>query len=116
MARPQRERKICSPPENTRFSPVDAPARGEVILTLDEYEAVRLVDYLDCTHEQCAQIMRISRTTATEIYASARKKLARALVTCCALVVSGGNVVLCDGAESCGQPGCPRITDKHEGA
>ena len=116
MPRPQRSRKICSPPEHTRFSPTDTPADGEVTLTLDEYEVIRLVDHLDCTHEQCAELMHISRTTATEIYASARKKLAQALVTGCALIVAGGNVVLCDRTEACGQPGCPKISNEHKGA
>lgn len=51
-----------------------------ITLTVDEYEAVRLIDLMKCTHEQCAAQMDISRTTATEIYESARTKIAASLI------------------------------------
>ena len=109
MARPQRSRRICALPEYTRFSPVGGERQAAVVLSLDEYEAFRLMDYTGCTHEQCAAIMQISRTTATEIYASARRKIADALVNGKAVVFDGGSVRLCDHAASgqcleCGLP------------
>ena len=68
MARPQRCRRIWSLPEHTCFEPSGLKPLGEeVVLSLDEYEAIRLMDYEGCTHEQCASVMQISRTTATEI-------------------------------------------------
>ena len=42
----------------------------------DEYEVIRLVDLEKKTHEQCSAQMDVSRTTVTEIYESARYKLA----------------------------------------
>jgi predicted DNA-binding protein (UPF0251 family)/predicted Fe-Mo cluster-binding NifX family protein len=65
-----------------------------VVLTLDEYEAVRLLDYCGLTQEECAIRMEVSRTTVTAIYDSARKKLAEVLVCGRGLRVYGGNVRL----------------------
>ncbi|MBR4231748.1 MAG: DUF134 domain-containing protein [Oscillospiraceae bacterium] len=109
MARPQRCRRICSLPEYTHFEPVGRPpCDGEYIsLSLDEFEAVRLMDYEGCTHEQCASVMQISRTTATEIYESARRKLAEVIVSGRPLIIGGGSVRLCDHADPCGQNLCP---------
>ena len=107
MARPQRCRRICTLPEHTLFLPANAPDAGRIVLSLDEYEAIRLIDYEGCTHEQCARVLQISRTTATEIYASARKKLAEVLVEGRRLEIEGGNVRLCDHVQPCGQRSCP---------
>jgi len=49
-------------------------------MTVDEYEAIRLIDLEKRTHEQCAEQMGISRTTVTEIYETARYKLADCVV------------------------------------
>ncbi len=108
MARPQRSRRICSLPACSRFVPADAEHAPAVVLTLDEYETIRLMDREGKTHEQCAAFMQISRTTVTEIYAAARKKLADALVEGCEIVIDGGSVRVCDGTEPCGSGVCPR--------
>ncbi len=62
------------------FCPNGVPAREKVIMTMDEYETIRLVDLEKCTHEQCAKQMGIARTTVTEIYESARYKMADSIV------------------------------------
>ena len=54
MARPCRWRRICTVPEFDRFVPEGIPSPGSITLTVDEYEAVRLIDLMKCTHEQCA--------------------------------------------------------------
>lgn len=76
-----------------------------MVLTVDEFEVLRIVDFQRRTHEQCAAQMDISRTTVTEIYESARFKLADVLVNGKRLEISGGNYRLCDGSESrcCGR-------------
>ena len=95
MPRPQRCRKIRSYPEQWSFLPEDGETgQTPVILTLDEYEAVRLLDFCGLTQEECAARMEVSRTTVTAIYDSARKKLAEVLVCGRGLRVSGGNVRL----------------------
>ena len=45
MPRPRKCRKVCCMPENTEFAPVNCmKAEKTVILNVDEYEAVRLID------------------------------------------------------------------------
>ena len=72
------------------FSPDDAPASGSVRMTVDEYEALRLLDQEGLTQEACAGRMRVARTTVTAIYDSARKKVADALVCGKRLLIAGG--------------------------
>ena len=107
MPRPQRCRRVCKEPVFSRFTP-DTPTRLEpVILTVDEFEVIRLVDLHGKTHEQCARQMNISRSTVTEIYESARKKLAESLVYGKDLEIRGGRYHLCGGAaQSCCGPVC----------
>ncbi len=98
MARPQKCRRICSEPEFDSFSPSGKGSGDVQVLTVDEYEAVRLIDYEGKTHEQCAGLMDISRTTVTEMYESARYKIADCIVNGKSLSISGGNYRLCRGA------------------
>lgn len=59
--------------------------------------AYRAAHYEQKTHEECASLMDVSRTTVTEIYQSARAKIADALVNGKKLVISGGEYRLCGG-------------------
>lgn len=59
MARPTRCRRVCAEPECRGFIPQAASGTGTVILTVDEFEVLRLVDYEKRTHEQCAAQMEI---------------------------------------------------------
>ncbi len=99
MARPTKCRKICEEPAYDSFRPEGMPIGEQINLTVDEYEAIRLIDLNKCTHEQCAQQMGISRTTVTEIYESARYKLADSIVYGKVLNISGGNYRFCDGTD-----------------
>ena len=75
-----------------QFSPRPARRKKDpVLLTVDEYESLRLIDYEKRTHEQCARQMGISRTTVTEIYERARTKVADCLVNGKPLKITGGN-------------------------
>ena len=91
MARPRRCRKICTEPAYDSFKPEGISVGEEITMTVDEYEVIRLVDLEKCTHEQCAERMGISRTTVTEIYESARYKLADSVVNGKKLHISGGD-------------------------
>ncbi len=108
MSRPQRSRRVCRAPRVDAFVPVGSCREDPIFLTLDEYEVVRLVDLERRTHEQCAEQMDISRSTAQEIYENARGKIAACLVYGKKLIVSGGNYRICGGKE-CGACGrcCP---------
>lgn len=99
MPRPPRCRRICSAPRVERFCPCDVEESAPILLTLDEYEVIRLVDLKQQTHEQCAAQMDISRSTVQEIYENARRKLAACLVYGKPLHITGGNVRICRGQE-----------------
>lgn len=98
MARPSRCRRICLEPEYDRFAPCGNPEYELVCLAVDEYEAIRLIDFEKQTHGQCAEQMGISRTTVTEMYEKARFKIADCIVNGKALHITGGNYRLCDGS------------------
>ncbi len=103
MARPSRCRRVCAEPSCRGFAPSGETGGGTVVLTVDEYEVIRLVDYEKRTHEQCAAQMGISRTTVTEICESARFKISDSLVNGRALHISGGHYRVCRGEWDCGR-------------
>ncbi len=82
------------------FAPDGIPSDEKTVLTLDEYEAIRLIDLEKNTHEQCAAQMDISRSTVTEIYETARYKIADSIVHGKTLLIYGGHYRLCDGTVS----------------
>ncbi len=98
MARPIRCRRVCFEPEYDSFAPCGSKGEEQVLLTVDEFEAVRLIDYEKKTHGQCAVQMGVSRTTVTEMYERARTKIAQLIVGGKTLCISGGNYELCDGS------------------
>ncbi len=94
MARPTSSRKICHPPLYSYFGPVAGPVsrQEEIILTIDELEAVRLADHEGLYQDEAAEKMGISRQTFGRIIEAARKKIASAMVTGKAIRVKGGEV------------------------
>lgn len=109
MPRPQRCRRVCGEPQYSCFEPEGTQNPDCVILSVDEYEAIRLVDYEKQSHEQCANIMDISRTTVTEIYERARFKISDCIVNGKQLIISGGNYRICSGKHnSCRNRPCWR--------
>ena len=75
MARGKKNRCVCNFPENQAFAPVGGRKKEAVVLSIDEYETIRLIDREGLSQEQCAEQMEVSRTTVQAIYAAARKKL-----------------------------------------
>jgi predicted DNA-binding protein (UPF0251 family) len=92
MPRPKQCRRVCRAPDCTYFKPAGVPrgALQEVILAVDELEALRLADAEGLYHEQAAERMRVSRRTFGRIIDSARRKVARALIHGIALRIEGG--------------------------
>ena len=101
MPRPVRVRRVCEKPKYTRFVPAGAEESEVQILSIEEYEVIRHVDYQKMTHEDCAVQMAVSRTTVTEIYESARQKIADAIINGKTLCIEGGNYRVCEGGECC---------------
>ena len=92
MARPRNCRRVGLLPESHYFKPRGIPLSllEEVILTVDELEAVRLADLDGLYQEQAAEKMNVSRQTFGRIIESAHKKVAEALVKGKALKIEGG--------------------------
>lgn len=110
MPRPTKCRKVCSLPGTTEFRPLGPTTRIEAVtLTVDEYEAIRLIDKEDFSQEECSRYMDVARTTVQQIYTAARKKLALALVEGRPLLIQGGSYCLCDSKdEHCLHSRCHR--------
>ena len=110
MARPVKARRICGIPGRMQFGPLEAGTGPEadqfISLTLEEYETIRIIDYLDRTQEECAEQMGVARTTVQAVYQSARKKMAAMLVEGSALSIGGGNYEVCPRAGGCCKKDC----------
>lgn len=109
MARPMKCRKVCRLPMVDEFCPTNSDNSEKIIMTVDEYEAIRLIDNQGFSQEECSVYMKVARTTAQQIYLSARKKLALMLVEGMSMRIEGGQYAVCDGVEqNCGCGGCRR--------
>lgn len=116
MPRPCKRRRICAMPKYADFGPLDLQDTASAIaMTVDEFEAIRLIDLEGLNQEECAARMDVARTTAQAIYLSARKKLAECLIGGRRLRVGGGQYELCQGGAPCcggrcraGASGCPK--------
>lgn len=92
MVRPVKPRTISFLPPVKYFSPGDAPVSGVdgVNLSLDEWEALRLKDYLGLDQEECARLMGVAQSSLQRILAAVRMKLASAMVEGKAISIQGG--------------------------
>ena len=108
MPRPVKCRKVCHFPQILEFLPAgDTEKKAPIVLTVDEYETIRLLDKNGYSQEQCAVSMQIARTTVQRIYEIARKKIADALIDGHPLKIEGGDFIICDGQSSdCSFGGC----------
>jgi len=106
VPRPKCCRQIGVVPGKTCFRPEGASASScdVVLLTLDEYEAIRLADLEGLYQEQAASRMNISRQTFGRIIEAAHRKVADVLVNGKILKIKGGSVSM-----KTKKPGrCPR--------
>src|SRR5512139_561306 len=94
MARPIHCRRVGFVPQSDYFKPRGIPLSmlEDVILTVDEFEAIRLADLEGLYQEQAAEKMGVSRQTFGRIIESAHKKVAEALVKGKALKIEGGEI------------------------
>lgn len=99
MPRPSKARKVCRMPYCSEFKgscPNLNPNKDNIILLdVEEYESIRLMDYLGLTQEESSSQMNVSRGTFQAIYLSARKKLSRFIIEGSKLIISGGNYEIC---------------------
>lgn len=95
MPRPCKCRRIRCDPAYTYFKPRGIPVTelDEVILKLDELEAIRLADIESLYHEKAAKKMKVSRQTFDRILLKARAIIADAIVNGKAIKIEGGNIM-----------------------
>lgn len=107
MSRPTKCRRVCHFPKILEFSPTGETVGEPVILTMDEFEVIRLIDKEGLWQEECGAQLGVGRTTAQKIYDRARKKLAEALVLGLPIKIEGGDYRLCNGtADYCYKKDC----------
>lgn len=107
MSRPTKCRRVCHFPDILAFSPTGDTTGEPVILTIDEFETIRLIDKEGLSQEACGTQLGVGRTTAQKIYDQARKKLAKALVLGLPIKIEGGDYRLCNGnADFCYKQDC----------
>lgn len=114
MPRPVKTRHICEMPKTSSFSPENYREKEILTLTIDEYEAIRLLDYLSFTQHDASKQMNVSRTTVQAIYDNARKKIADALVNGKKIVIKGGNYKICQHTNVCCGKDCGQNILKQE--
>ena len=103
MPRPHKCRRIEGSPAATVYKPAGVPrcSLEEIIITLDEFEAMRLADYEGLYQEDAAARMNVSRQTFGNIIDGAHRKVADCLVNGKALRIEGGNVEIDNRLFSC---------------
>ena len=83
MPRPNKPRRVCQLPTYTHFFSQEQSAHTTnqgLLLSIDEYETIRLLDYMGMTQQEAAEQMGTGRTTIQALYTQARRKLSRFLV------------------------------------
>ena len=98
MPRPRCWRRVAGEPACKIFKPagITASLLEEVVLSIDEFEAIRLADLDGLYHEQAAERMNISRQTFGRIIEAARGKVAKALVGGPTLRIEGGEIEMAE--------------------
>ena len=97
MARPNKCKRVLSVPICPVFAPIgsnqvkDFQNMPEIIMSVEEFETLRLIDYMGMTQEESACFMNAGRATIQSLYTEARRKLARVLVEGAVLKIQGGN-------------------------
>ncbi|RLG12242.1 hypothetical protein DRN73_03190 [Candidatus Pacearchaeota archaeon] len=91
--RPRIRRRVRFIPDINYFKPAGVPMANlnEVILSVEEYEAVRLIDLENMPQDKAGKKMKISQPTLSRLLKSARKKLSDAIINGKAIKIQGGN-------------------------
>ncbi|MBT3405522.1 DUF134 domain-containing protein [archaeon] len=93
VGRPRICRRIRGRPDVTYFKPAGIRMIDlkEVVLAMDEFEAIRLVDFEGIEQSVAGEKMKISQPTLSRLLKSARNKLAGAITNGNAIKIEGGN-------------------------
>ena len=103
MSRPRRFRRILKDPKIRCFKP-EAEELNELLpieINIDEFEAIRLRDYLNIQQKKSAELMGISQPTFHRILVSARKKISEALIEGKSIIIVGQDYLIDDNRYKC---------------
>ena len=105
--KPRKLRNVLLPPRFVSFKPQGVALRDTetILLSIEEYEALRLADFEKLKHYEAAEKMNISRPTFTRLLESAHSKTAEAFVEGRAIRIEGGDYKLAEhiyGCRRCG--------------
>ncbi|MGV8143949.1 MAG: DUF134 domain-containing protein [Methanothermobacter sp.] len=116
MPRPRRFRRILKDPPIRCFKPEneDTDALNPIEINIDEFEAIRLRDYLDIQQKKSAELMGISQPTFHRILISARKKISQAIIEGKRIVIVGEDYLTDDNMCICKSCGFEWISHKNE--
>lgn len=97
MPRPRKYRRVCCLPKVNEFGPLNVKELNNyVIMTVEEYETIRLMDLENLSQEETADRMGVARSTIQRIYEEARRKIADFIVNGKTLKIEGGDYRVCD--------------------
>lgn len=114
MPRPRKCRRVCCMPGVTLYGPLSGFSEDAalIVMSVEEYESIRLIDLEGLTQEECAEQMQVARATVQNMYKEARLKIADSFVNGRIIKIEGGDFQLSDEEEkTCG---CPRCRNKGE--
>ncbi|MFA7378161.1 MAG: DUF134 domain-containing protein [Erysipelotrichia bacterium] len=98
MPRPRKWKRVCCLPAANVFGQLNKSINQAefILMKVEEYEAIRLIDLEHLTQEECAEKMGVSRATVQKIYQDARTKIARSMIDGLILKIEGGDYKLYD--------------------
>jgi predicted DNA-binding protein (UPF0251 family) len=94
MPRPRKDRNVHEPPLFTEFKPlgIKNDVLDSISLSLDEFEAIRLADFVGMAHEEASEEMGVSRSTFSRLVDKSRQKVAEFILKGKRLRIEGGNI------------------------
>lgn len=93
--RPKKYRVVRAGPRISQFSPRGRPGRpDEIDLAMDEFEAIRLADFMCLEQEKAAESMQISQQTFSRILKKAHRAIADGIVYGKIIKIQGGHYVI----------------------
>lgn len=121
MPRPRKCRRVGFVPQNQCFHP-QLTSNEEVVLSIEELEAVRLSDFQCLDQDASAESMEVSRGTFQRIIHEAHYKIADALVHGKMIRIEGGSYELIkepfcchEQSRSCRGRRCEKENQCHKG-
>ncbi len=93
MSRPRKFKHLGCLPKKCLFGPKDNLSETSYVLTLEQFETIRLIDQMKYQQIDAAQAMGVARTTVQKLYKEARTIIANALVEGAYIHIKGENTM-----------------------